>query len=76
MSIKGIDDLSTERVLANLELTRGLTIQLLAIGTLGMLVWWTLFSGLHQVTTGNTVTVVVDRAIVPPILKGRQYVPG
>ncbi|MFC7028385.1 DUF3267 domain-containing protein [Halomicroarcula sp. GCM10025324] len=49
-------DRSTERVLAGLELTRGLTIQMLAIGTLGMLVGWTLFSGLYQVTTGNVVT--------------------
>lgn len=47
---------STERVLADLELTRGLTIQMLAIGTLGMLVGWTLFSGLYQFTTGNAVT--------------------
>ncbi|WP_152041909.1 DUF3267 domain-containing protein [Salinigranum salinum] len=51
-----MDDLSTERVLADLELTRGLTIQMLAIGTLGMLVGWTLFSGLYQFTTGNAVT--------------------
>src|SRR6056297_64156 len=51
-----MEDLSTERVLADLELTRGLTIQMLAIGTLGMLVGWTLFSGLYQFTTGNTVT--------------------
>jgi hypothetical protein len=43
-------------VLADLELTRGLTIQMLAIGTLGMLVGWTLFSGLYQFTTGNPVT--------------------
>jgi hypothetical protein len=51
-----MDDLSTGRVLADLELTRGLTIQMLAIGTLGMLVGWTLFSGLYQFTTGNPVT--------------------
>jgi hypothetical protein len=50
-----MDNLSTERVLADLELTRGLTIQMLAIGTLGMLVGWTLFSGLYQFTIGNTV---------------------
>lgn len=43
-------------MLADLELTRGLTIQMLAIGTLGMLVGWTLFSGLYQVTTGDPVT--------------------
>jgi hypothetical protein len=51
-----MDNLSTERVLADLELTRGLTIQMLAIGTLGMLVGWALFSGLYQFTTGNAVT--------------------
>ena len=51
-----MNDSSTERVLADLELTRGLTIQMLAIGTLGMLVGWTLFSGLYQFTTGNAVT--------------------
>jgi hypothetical protein len=47
---------SPERVLADLELTRGLAIQMLAIGTLGMLVGWTFFSGLYQFTTGNAVT--------------------
>lgn len=51
-----MEDSSTERVIANLELTRGLTIQMLAIGTLGMLVGWTVFSGLYQFTTGNAVT--------------------
>jgi hypothetical protein len=51
-----MEELSTERVLADLKLTRGLTIQMLAIGTLGMLVGWTLFSGLYQFTTGNVVT--------------------
>ena len=51
-----MEDLSTERVIADLELTRGLTIQMLAIGTLGMLVGWTVFSGLYQFTTGNAVT--------------------
>ena len=56
MSVYRMDDSSTERVLADLELTRGLTIQMLAIGTLGMLVGWTLFSGLYQFTTGNAVT--------------------
>ncbi|MFC7251955.1 DUF3267 domain-containing protein [Halomicroarcula sp. GCM10025324] len=49
-------NVSSERILADLELTRGLTIQMLAIGTLGMLVGWTLFSGLYQFTTGNAVT--------------------
>ncbi|MFC7028953.1 DUF3267 domain-containing protein [Halomicroarcula sp. GCM10025324] len=51
-----MNNVPPERVLADLELTRGLTIQMLAIGTLGMLVGWTLFSGLYQVTTGNIVT--------------------
>ena len=41
-------------VLADLELTRGLTIQMTAIGTLGMVVGWAVFSTLYQVTTGET----------------------
>src|SRR6056297_2780422 len=52
-----MEDLSTEQVLADLELTRGLTIQMLAIGTLGMLVGWAVFSGLYHYSTGNTVTL-------------------
>ncbi len=48
---------SAEQVLADLELTRGLTIQMLAIGTLGMLVGWAVFSGLYHYSTGNTVTL-------------------
>ncbi len=50
-----MDNVSTERVSADLELTRGLTIQMLAIGTLGMLVGWTLSRGHSQVTTGSAV---------------------
>jgi hypothetical protein len=41
-------------VLADLELTRELTIQMTAIGTLGMVVGWAVFSTLYQVTTGET----------------------
>jgi hypothetical protein len=52
-----MDDGPSDRVLADLELTRGLTIQMLAIGTLGMLVGWTFFSGLYQFATGNAVTL-------------------
>lgn len=48
-----------QRVLADLELTRGLTIQMLAVGTLGLLVAWSAFSGLYQVATGTTVTLGV-----------------
>ena len=43
-----------ETVLADLELTRGLTIQMTAIGTLGMVVGWAVFSALYQATTGQT----------------------
>lgn len=50
-------DTASERVLADLELTRGLTIQMTAIGTLGMLVGWTFFSALYQFGTGNVVTL-------------------
>lgn len=48
---------ASERVLADLELTRGLTIQMTAIGTLGMLVGWTFFSVLYQFGTSNVVTL-------------------
>lgn len=43
-----------ERVLAELELTRGLTIQMTAIGTLGMVVGWAVFSTFYHATTGQT----------------------
>ena len=46
-------DSSSERILADLELTRGLTVQMLAIGTLGMIVGWAIFSGLYQLGTGR-----------------------
>lgn len=52
-----MSDSSSERVIADLDLTRGLTIQMLAIGTLGMIVGWAVFSGIYQYTTGNTVTL-------------------
>lgn len=44
-----------DRVLADLELTRGLTVQMLALGTLGTLVWWTVFGGLYRLGTGQPV---------------------
>jgi hypothetical protein len=43
----------SETILADLELTRGLTIQMTAIGTLGMVVGWAVFSSLYQAVTGN-----------------------
>ena len=43
-------------VLAELELTRGLTIQMTAIGTLGMVVGWAVFSTLYQAVTGQMVS--------------------
>mgnify|MGYP000321383611 CR=1 FL=1 len=44
-----------ERVLGELTLTRALTIQMTAVGTLGTLVGWTLFAGLFGFVTGETV---------------------
>lgn len=52
MATAGRDD--SETVLADLELTRGLTIQMTAIGTLGMVVGWAVFSTLYQAATGQT----------------------
>jgi hypothetical protein len=43
----------SETVLADLELTRELTIQMTAIGTLGMVVGWAVFSTIYQATTGH-----------------------
>jgi hypothetical protein len=40
-------------VLADLEMTRGITIQLTAVGTLGMVVAWGLFSVLYEFGTGQ-----------------------
>lgn len=42
-----------ETVLADLELTRGLTIQMTALGTLGLLVAATALGGLYQAVTGD-----------------------
>ncbi|MFB6179778.1 MAG: DUF3267 domain-containing protein [Halorientalis sp.] len=46
----------TETVLADLELTRAITIQMTAIGTLGMVVGWGVFSGIYQAGTGQVAT--------------------
>lgn len=45
-----------ETLLADLELTRGLTIQMTCLGTLGLLVAISVLSGLYQVVTGNAAT--------------------
>ncbi|NHN46590.1 hypothetical protein G9464_03130 [Halostella sp. JP-L12] len=42
-----------ETVLADLELTRGLTIQMTALSTLGFVVAAAALSGLYQVVTGH-----------------------
>lgn len=42
-----------EVVLADLELTRGLTIQMTALSTLGLVVAATVFGGLYQIVTGQ-----------------------
>ncbi|WP_380676584.1 DUF3267 domain-containing protein [Salinigranum sp. GCM10025319] len=52
----------SEVVLADLEVTRGLTIQLTAVGTLGMLVAWGLFSALYELGTGQAAVL----RLVPP----------
>ncbi|GAA0527606.1 Putative zincin peptidase [Halorubrum aquaticum] len=49
-------DAEPERVLGELELTRGLTIQMTAVGTLGMIVGWACFAGLYRFATGNAVS--------------------
>ena len=49
-------------VLADLEMTRGLTIQLTAVGTLGMVVAWGLFSLLYEFGTGQAAAF----RLVPP----------
>ena len=41
-----------EPVLADLELTRGLTIQMTAVGTLGLVFGWAAFSAIYQAGTG------------------------
>lgn len=52
MAAADTDDHQT--VLADLELTRGLTIQMTALGTLGLLVAAGLLSGLYQSVTHPT----------------------
>jgi hypothetical protein len=52
----------SEVVLADLEMTRGLTIQLTAVGTLGMVVAWGLFSLLYEFGTGQAAAL----RLVPP----------
>jgi hypothetical protein len=49
-------DADSERILGELELTRGLTIQMTAIGMLGMIVGWTFFAGLFRFVTGSGVS--------------------
>ena len=51
MTSVGTDD--RETVLADLELTRGLTIQMTALSTLGFLVAVGVLGGLFQVVTGQ-----------------------
>jgi hypothetical protein len=43
----------SETVLADLELTRGLTIQMTALSTLGLIIAATVLSGLYQAVTGH-----------------------
>jgi hypothetical protein len=52
-----MNDAATDRVLTDLELTRGLAIQMTAISTLGLVVAWALFNALYQIGTGNPVTL-------------------
>ncbi len=54
-----MSDPTGDTVLADLELTRGVTVQLLAIGTLGIVVGWGLFAGLYQLATGEPVSLSV-----------------
>lgn len=51
-----VGDSDTETVLADLELTRGLTIQMAALSTLGVFVAAAALSGLYQIVTGHPVT--------------------
>ena len=54
MSSTGTGD--SETVLADLELTRGLTIQMTALSTLGLVIAATALSGLYQAVTGHPVS--------------------
>ncbi|WP_142860883.1 DUF3267 domain-containing protein [Salinigranum halophilum] len=47
------ETVESEVVLADLEVTRGPAIQLTAVGTLGMVVAWGLFSALYELGTGQ-----------------------
>ncbi|WP_276271147.1 DUF3267 domain-containing protein [Haloarcula litorea] len=49
------DGAEPDAVLADLELTRGVAIQMTAVGTLGMVVAWAAFSALYQGWTGQPV---------------------
>lgn len=51
------DPPDAEAVLSELKLTRGLTIQMFFIGTLGFLVAFGLFQGLYQVATDQTMSL-------------------
>ena len=51
-----IGDSAPGTVLADLELTRGLTIQMTALSTLGVFVAAAAFGGLYQAVTGHTAT--------------------
>lgn len=51
MASSNVDDIET--ILPDLELTRGPTIRMTAIGTLGMIVGWAVFSTFYQIATGH-----------------------
>lgn len=46
------DTTASETVLADLELTRGVTLQMTAVGTLGMVVAWSAFATVYRLATG------------------------
>jgi hypothetical protein len=46
-------------VLADLELTRGLAVQMSAVGTLGTVVAWTAIAGLYRLATGLSASLWV-----------------
>jgi hypothetical protein len=50
------DDADSEVVLADLALTRAITIQMTALGTLGVVVAWALFSAVYQFGVGTPPT--------------------
>jgi hypothetical protein len=57
-----VESAESEVILADLEMTRGLTIQLTAVGTLGMVVAWGLFTVLYEFGTGQAAGL----RLVPP----------